>query len=179
MTTDFISAAIRPIGGTIGGRATEGYSGKALQDYQTIQASARANGFKVSDIIPGGFNEQQVLEGLATGRLDINRLEQDARKLAAQGQPQYVRDLLGQGYNLDQVYAPYRTTMANLLELNADQIDLNDPTLRMAITDKGDMNVYDFKKALKADNRWQYTENAKNEVSTAAFNVLRDFGFQG
>jgi hypothetical protein len=179
MTTDFIAAAIRPIGGTIGGRATEGYSGKALQDYQTIQASARANGFKVSDIIPGGFNEQQVLEGLATGRLDINRLEQDARKLAAQGQPQYVRDLLGQGYNLDQVYAPYRTTMANLLELNADQIDLNDPTLRMAITDKGDMNVYDFKKALKADNRWQYTENAKNEVSTAAFNVLRDFGFQG
>ena len=179
MTTDFIAAAIRPIGGTIGGRATEGYSGKALQDYQTIQAAAKANGFKVSDIIPGGSNEQQVLEGLATGRLDINRLEQDARKLAAQGQPQYVRDLLGQGYNLDQVYAPYRTTMANLLELNADQIDLNDPTLRMAITDKGDMNVYDFKKALKADSRWQYTENARNEVSTAAFNVLRDFGFQG
>jgi hypothetical protein len=115
MTTDFIAAAIRPIGGTIGGRATEGYSGKALQDYQTIQAAAKANGFKVSDIIPGGSNEQQVLEGLATGRLDINRLEQDARKLAAQGQPQYVRDLLGQGYNLDQVYAPYRTTMANLL----------------------------------------------------------------
>ena len=179
MTTDFIAAAIRPIGGTIGGRATEGYSGKALQDYQTIQAAAKANGFKVSDIIPGGSNEQQVLEGLATGRLDINRLEQDARKLAAQGQPQYVRDLLGQGYNLDQVYAPYRTTMANLLELNADQIDLNDPTLRMAITDKGDMNVYDFKKALKADSRWQYTENARSEVATAAFNVLRDFGFQG
>ena len=179
MTTDFIAAAIRPIGSTIGGKPTEGYSGKALQDYQTIQSAARANGFKVSDIIPGGFNEQQVLQGIATGSIDINRIAQDARKLAAQGQPQYVRDLLGQGYNLDQVYAPYRTTMANLLELNADQIDLNDPTLRMAITDKGDMNVYDFKKALKADNRWQYTENARNEVSTAAFNVLRDFGFQG
>ena len=179
MTTDFIAAAIRPIGSTIGGKPTEGYSGKALQDYQLIQSAAKANGFKVSDIIPGGSNEQQVLQGIATGAIDINRIAQDARKLAAQGQPQYVRDLLGQGYNLDQVYAPYRTTMANLLELNADQIDLNDPTLRMAITDKGDMNVYDFKKALKADNRWQYTENARNEVSTAAFNVLRDFGFQG
>jgi hypothetical protein len=179
MTTDFIAAAIRPIGSTIGGKPTEGYSGKALQDYQTIQAAAKANGFKISDIIPGGSSEQQVLQGIATGSIDINRIAQDARKLAAQGQPQYVRDLLGQGYNLDQVYAPYRTTMANLLELNADQIDLNDPTLRMAITDKGDMNVYDFKKALKADNRWQYTENARNEVSTAAFNVLRDFGFQG
>jgi len=153
MTTDFIAAAIRPIGSTIGGRATEGYSGQALKDYQAIQDVARANGFSIKDIIPGGQSEQQVLQGIATGKIDPNRLAQDARKLAAQGQPQYVRDLLGQGYNLDQVFAPYRQTMANLLEINADQIDLNDPTLRTAITDKGDMNVYDFKRTLKADKR--------------------------
>jgi hypothetical protein len=179
MTTDFIAAAIRPIGGTIGGVGTEGYSGQALKDYQAIQSIAKANGFRVKDIIPGGMNEQQVLEGIATGRLDANRIEQDARKLAAQGQPQYVRDLLGQGYNLDQVYAPYRQTMANLLEINADEIDLNDQTLRSAISDKGDMNIYDFKKTLKRDNRWQYTENAKQEVSDATLKILRDFGFQG
>ena len=179
MTTDFIAAAIRPIGSTIGGQPTSGYSGQALKDYQAIQDVARSNGFSVKDIIPGGQTEQQVLQGIATGKIDPNRLAQDARKLAAQGQPQYVRDLLGQGYNLDQVYAPYRQTMANLLELNADEIDLNDSTLRSAITEKGDMNVYDFKRTLKADKRWQYTENAKEEVSTAALSVLRDFGFQG
>ena len=179
MTTDFIAAAIRPIGSMIAGQATSGYSGQALENYKTIQSVARANGFKVSDIVPGGQSEQQVLQGIATGQIDINRLAQDARKLAAQGQPQYVRDLLGQGYNLDQVYSPYRQTMANLLEINEDQIDLNDATLRSAITDKGDMNIFDFKKQLKADNRWQYTENAKNEVSNVAMKVLRDFGFQG
>ena len=179
MTTDFIAAAIRPIGSTIAGQATTGYSGQALKDYQAIQDVARSNGFSVKDIVPGGQTEQQVLQGIATGKIDPNRLAQDARKLAAQGQPQYVRDLLGQGYNLDQVFAPYRQTMANLLEINADEIDLNDPTLRTAITDKGDMNVYDFKRTLKADKRWQYTENAKQEVSDAAFKVLRDFGFQG
>lgn len=180
MTTDFLAAAIRPIGSTIGGKATSGYSGQALQNYQTLQSAAKANGFSIADIIPGGSNEQQVLTGIATGTIDINRVAQDARKLAAQGQPQYVRDLLAQGYNLDQVYAPYRQTMASILEVqDPNQIDLNDPTLRMAITDKGDMNLYDFKKALKKDNRWQYTENARQEVSTAAFNVLRDFGFQG
>jgi hypothetical protein len=178
--TDFLAASIRPVSGMIGGQVTEGYSGEALQNYQALQAAAKANGFSIADIIPGGFNEQQVLTGIASGKIDINRVTQDARKLAAQGQPQYVRDLLGQGYNLDQVYAPYRQTMANILEIDdPNQIDLNDQTLRMAITDKGDMNVYDFKKALKQDNRWQYTENARNEVSTAAFNVLRDFGFQG
>lgn len=178
--TDFLAASIRPVAGMIGGKVTEGYSGEALQNYQALQAAAKANGFSIADIIPGGFNEQQVLAGIASGKIDINQVSQDARKLAAQGQPQYVRDLLGQGYNLDQVYAPYRQTMANILEIeDPNQIDLNDPTLRMAITDKGDMNVYDFKKALKQDNRWQYTENARNEVSTAALNVLRDFGFQG
>jgi len=179
MTTDFIAAAIRPIGSTIAGQGTTGYSGQALKDYQAIQDIARSNGFRVKDIVPGGQSEEQVLQGIATGRIDANRLAQDARKLAAQGQPQYVRDLLGQGYNLDQVYAPYRQTMANLLEVNADEIDLNDSTLRSAISDKGDMNIYEFKKTLKADKRWQYTENAKSEVSDMTLKILRDFGFQG
>jgi hypothetical protein len=179
MTTDFIAAAIRPIGSMIAGKPTEGYSGQALKDYQTIQSIAKANGFSVKDIVPGGQTEQQVLQGIATGKIDPNRLAQDARKIAAQGQPQYVRDLLGQGYNLDQVYAPYRQTMANLLEINPDEIDLNDSTLRSAISDKGDMNIFDFKKTLKQDSRWQYTENAKSEVSDMTLKILRDFGFQG
>ena len=179
MTTDFIAAAIRPIGSMIAGQPTSGYSGQALKDYQAIQSIAQANGFRVKDIVPGGQSEQQVLQGIATGAIDPNRLAQDARKLAAQGQPQYVRDLLGQGYNLDQVFAPYRQTMANVLEINPDEIDLNDQTLRSAISDKGDMNIYDFKKTLKRDNRWQYTESAKQEVSDMTLKILRDFGFQG
>jgi hypothetical protein len=180
MTIDFLAASIRPVAGMIGGKVTEGYSGEALANYRTLVQTARENGFQISDILPGGANEQQVLSGIASGTIDINRVAQDARKLAAQGQPQYVRDLLSQGYNLSQVFKPYRQTMANILEIgNPDQIDLNDPVLRMAITDKGDMNLYDFKKALRQDSRWQYTAQAKEDVSTAALQVLRDFGFQG
>jgi hypothetical protein len=32
---------------------------------------------------------------------------------------------------------------------------------------------------LRKDPRWQYTSNAREDVSTAALQVLRDFGFQG
>jgi hypothetical protein len=177
--TDFLAASIRPTTSMIGGKLTEGYSGAALLDYQNLQSIAKNNGFKLSDIIPGAQTEQQVLEGIANGTIDANRIAQDARKLAAQGQPTYVRDLLGQGYDLSQVYAPYKQTMASILELNSDQIDLNDPTLRMGITDKGDMNLYDFQKMLRQDSRWQYTGNARESVSTSALQVLRDFGFQG
>lgn len=179
MTTDFLAAAIKPIAGMIGGKVTQGYSGDALANYQALVQTARDNGFEVSDILPGGANEQQVLAGIASGKIDINRVQQDARKLAAQGQPTYVRDLLAQGYDLAQVFSPYRKVMGTVLEVNPDQIDLNDPLLRTAITDKGDMNLYDFKKALRADDRWQYTEQAKADVSKAAYNVLKDFGFQG
>jgi hypothetical protein len=177
---DFLASSIRSVAGTIGGKTTQGYSGAALQNYNALVSVARNNGFQVADIIPGGANVDQVLQGIASGKIDVNRVVADARKLAAQGQPQYVRDLLAQGYNLDQVFKPYRTAMANVLEIgDPDQIDLNDPLLRSAITDKGDMNLYDFKKALRQDSRWQYTEQAKKDVSTAALGVLRDFGFQG
>jgi hypothetical protein len=177
---DFLAASIRKIGGTIGGKGTEGYSGQALTNYKELLKTARDNGLKVSDIIPGGSNEQQVLQGIASGKLDINRIIEDTRKLASQGQPQYVRDLLSQGYNLNQVFAPYRQTMAAVLEIDdPNSIDLNDPLLRSAISDKGDMNIYEFKKALRKDNRWQYTEQARQDVSNATLDILRDFGFQG
>ena len=178
--TDFLAASIRPVSGMIGGKVTEGYSGQALANYKLLVEAARDNGFQVSDIIPGGSNEQQVLQGIASGQIDVNRVVADARKLASQGQPTYVRDLLAQGYSLKQVFAPYREVMANVLEIgDSDQIDLNDPLLRSAITDKGDMNLYDFRKSLRQDNRWQYTEQARNDVSSMTLEVLRDFGFQG
>jgi hypothetical protein len=178
--TDFLAASVKTMAGMIGGKVTQGYSGEALTNYDKLVEAARDNGFQVSDILPGATTEQQVIQGIISGNIDVNRVIADARKLAAQGQPEYVRDLLAQGYNLKQVFAPYRTVMANVLEIgDANQIDLNDPLLRSAITDKGDMNLYDFRKQLRQDNRWQYTAQAKEDVSTAALQVLRDFGFQG
>jgi hypothetical protein len=168
------------------GVSVSSFGGDALKNYQTLQGIAKANGFSIKDILPnisaltaGGDLETAVLRGLADGSLDINRIAQDARVLAAAGQPEYVRGLLNQGYDLQDVYAPYRNQMGSILELDPNTIDLNDATLRSAITDKGDMNLYDFKKLLKQDKRWQYTANAKEEVSDATLGILRDFGFQG
>ena len=184
VVTRRLVSGIRPISGMIAGKVTEGYSGQALKDYQGLQALAKANGFNLSDILPrdaagNSMTAESTLKGLALGEIDSTRIAQDVRKLAAIGQPQYVRDLLGQGYDLENIYAPYKRTMANILELDTSQIDLNDPTLRGAINEKGDMNIYDFQKALRKDSRWQYTKNAKDEVASSTLQVLRDFGFQG
>ena len=182
----FISKVSSIAGTGTGAQNVTAYSGEALKNFQTLQSIAKANGFGLKDILPGisttatgGDLEQAVLQGLAAGTIDINRVAQDARVLASQGQPQYVRNLLNQGYDLENVYAPYKNQMAAVLEINPDQIDLNDPTLRSAITDKGDMNLFDFKRALRQDNRWQYTQSARDEVSSGALKVLQDFGFTG
>ena len=166
--------------------AVTGFGGEALQIQQSLAAIAKSNGLSIADILPklggsvlGRDSEQTTIQEILSGNIDLNTVLANARQIAAQGQPEYVRKLLGSGYNLEDIYAPYKTTMASVLEINPDQIDLNDNSLRMAINEKGDMNIYDYKKALRQDSRWQYTGQAKESVSTAALKVLRDFGFQG
>lgn len=182
--TERLVRFIRPTAGMIGGIPTTGYAGQALQNYQGLQAIAKANGLRIEDLLPRDATGMQqtaegILEQLALGKIDINRVAQDARKLAALGQPDYVKDLLGQGYDLDSIYSPYRTAMANTLELDQNTISLSDPALRMGISKEGDMNLYDFERSLRKDNRWQYTQQARGEVSDVALRVLRDFGFTG
>jgi hypothetical protein len=166
--------------------AVTGFGGEALQIQQTLGAIAKANGLSITDILPklggsalGKDAEQNTIQEILSGNIDLNTVLSNARQIAAQGQPEYVRKLLGSGYDLEDIYAPYKQTMASVLELDPNQIDLNDNSLRMAINEKGDMNIYDYKNALRQDSRWQYTGQAKESVSNAALKVLRDFGFQG
>lgn len=170
----------------LGTAGVKGYTGTAQSNYQSLLSLAKNNGLSLRNILParlaGATDEEltnNVLKGLADGSLDMGTIEQTARTLASQGQPQYIKDLLAQGYDLAAIYSPYKKTMATVLELNPDQIDLNDPTLRMAITPNGDMNIYDYQKLLRKDNRWQYTQQANQEVSNATQKVLQDFGFMG
>jgi len=101
------------------------------------------------------------------------------RQTAKIGLPDKVNKLLDQGLDLDTVYAPYRNTMASILEINPDSISLSDSLLRSAIQSDKEMSIYDFQREVKKDNRWQYTNNAKRDVADVGSKILKDFGFQG
>lgn len=179
-----IAKFIRPITSRIGERLTEGFGGEAKANYDALYAAARANGFTLEDILPkdaegNPIPTAEVLQRIATGKLDVNRIQDDIRRLAAQGRPDYVKDLLAQGTNLDEIYLPYKMQMAKTLEIaDLNSIDLKDPSLQMGITKDGDMNLFDYEKALRKDKRWQYTESARDEVASVLDTVLRDFGFR-
>jgi len=140
---------------------------------QSILGTAKANGVTLNQSQIDSF-AKRVQDGT-----DIKIIDKEIRGIAALGMPDKVVKLLDQGIDLDTIYSPYRNLMASILELNPESIDLKDPTLRSAIGPDKEMPIYDFEKTLRKDYRWQYTDNAKRDVSNVALKVLRDFGFQG
>jgi hypothetical protein len=140
---------------------------------QTLQSTANANGVSLS---PQQL-EQYALE-VQNGK-DVKAIQSQIRNIAGLGMPDNVKKLLAEGTDLDTVYAPYKTQMAAILEVNPQSISFTDPALRSAIGPNGEMPLYDFQRALRKDARWQYTNNAREDVFQSVGKVLQDFGFQG
>ena len=118
------------------------------------------------------------LQRLAVGE-SVETFQNTIRSQAKLGLPDKVANLLDQGLDLSNIYAPYKNLMAAVLEVAPDSINLNDGTLRSAIGPEKEMSLYDFQRVLRKDPRWQYTNNAREESSDAVLGVLRNFGFQG
>ncbi len=158
------------------GISAKGAAGEAANALDALRTTARANGFNLEKDF--GNQLDGWLQRISRGENieDFNRLIRQQAKL---GLPEKVGALLDEGLDLANIYAPYRNTMAALLEVTPDSINLDDPILRSAYGTDKEMSIFDFKRAVRNDPRWQYTDNAREEVSSAALDVLRDFGFQG
>ena len=155
-------------GGIVGGQAGENLA--------ELRKTAKANGLDLEKNF--GDSVQGWLQKLAQGE-SVETFKQIIRGSAKIGLPEKVSSLLDQGVDLDTVYNPYKRLMASVLEINPESITLDDSVLRSAIGPDKEMSLYDYQKMLRKDNRWQYTNQAKEEVSNTALRVLRDFGFQG
>ena len=145
-------------------------------DLTALRATAQANGFNLDTSFGSNINDW--LQRLAKGE-SVETFKNTIRASAKLGLPDKVANLLDQGLDLKDIYAPYRNVMASVLEVAPDSIGLDDKTLRMAIGPEKEMSIYDFQRTLRKDTRWQYTNNAREESSNAVLGVLRDFGFQG
>jgi len=143
---------------------------------QELSKTARANGLDLEKDFGDTVNNW--VNRVENGE-DVDIFRNMIRGTARLGMPERVSALMDEGMDLESIYAPYKRIMASALELTPDAISLNDPTLRTAIGPEKEMSVYDFEKTLRKDNRWQYTNNAREEVADATLRVLRDFGFVG
>ena len=156
--------------------SAEGAKGKAGEQLAELQKVAAANGLDLQKAfgtqLPTWFASINKGESIDTYKKMI-------RDVAKIGMPKNIASLLDNGIDLDAVYSPYKNVMASVLEISPETITLNDPLLRSAITNEKELPIYEFQRQLRKDTRWQYTNQAKEEVSDVALKVLRDFGFQG
>jgi hypothetical protein len=160
---------------TVGGITT----GEAGINKQTLLAVARANGLDLTK----NFGEATIdtwLDRIAKGESieTIKNLIRQTAKTTWQVDDR-VAALLDQGVDLQTVYSPFRKQMATTLEIPEDEITIDELSKRGLFGGQKPMNLYDFKRSLRQDDRWQYTEGARTEMAALTENLLRDFGFVG
>jgi hypothetical protein len=143
---------------------------------QDLEKTARANGLDLNSNF--GSVVDTWIKRVDNGE-DIDIFKNLIRGTAKIGLPDRVAKLVDSGLDLDTIYSPYKRAMASSLDLNPESISLDDPTLRMAIGPDKEMSLYDYKKAIRTDNRWKYSQEANDEVSEMINQVKRDFGFMG
>lgn len=151
--------------------------GGSLADAQDrLNSFALANGVTVGQPVM-----QKWLRQIVRGSSTVQEFENYITKQAAAKFPNWARELEA-GMTVAELAEPYRQTMAQMLELNPNDIRLDDRTLRRAMTYRGDdgqyqsMTVSDFEDTLRKDARWQYTNQAREQAMGVTAGLLRDWG---
>lgn len=154
----------------------EGLSGKY---FIAIKNLARNNGINLSDAATADYANK-----INAGIIDEDTVLNTIRESAASAFPQFA-DKIKAGIDLKTLADPYIQSMSRILEIPDSGIDVFDPTVRSALSftmpdgKVGTKSLYDFEKDLRKDSRWQYTNNAREDVSNSVTKVLKDFGFMG
>lgn len=152
--------------------------GQIGANYDTLRNIAKRNGV-AETMLPSvlGFETVDDVIKAIQGGERIDTFERKIRNYAKTAMPDYVKGLLDEGQDLADIVGPYKAVMVDELELPYNSVDVTDRYMQEALAKN--INLADFRRMLRKDSRWQFTDRARQEVSGAALNVLRDFGFQG
>jgi len=160
--------------------AREGrFTGAAGNKQDQLNRWARSNGLSLSpDVV------QKYVRRIAAGDMTEDDVKNDLRRTYLLGAYPAWADRIEQGFDPSEIAAPYKSKMAALLEIDEEQIDLNDSLLQRAMQGVGADGkpkvtpLYEFDREIRNDQRWQYTNNAKETYSGMADQLLKMFGFR-
>lgn len=154
------------------GKALGGVVGGSITD---LRAYAKAFGIKYTDADYNRWSSE-----IFSGTTTANDIQSKIRQDSASAFPVYADKILS-GTSVDSIGSAYKSSLANILELDADSMDFNEPLLRKALQYTQDgkpavMPVWMFEQELRQDPRWQYTNNARESVYNAIYQVGTDMG---
>ena len=144
-------------------------------DAGTIQTElstwSAQNGLQIpSDVL------SRLVETGAFGDQGIEDMKQQLRDTYLKGTfPGWEKEIAAGADPFD-LSAPYRASLASVLEINEKDITFDDDLLSQAMETK--MTITDFKREARKDPRWDKTENALKTYTDAGTNILTMFGLR-
>jgi len=124
------------------------------------------------------------MKGLVAGTLNPEDVDNDLQARAKSFAPGLAK-FIDQGQTLREAADPWLKAIADTWEMDISAVDLNDDYVQRAINmqDKDGnfttMNLYDTKKLARRSAKWDTTQTAKEEKTSIASRILKDFGFLG
>ena len=150
--------------------------GNTLSQVNTLKSYANSFGISYNQNTYDTYS-RDIFAGLTT----LADVQEKIRMDSASTYPVY-KDQIDKGISLDALASAYKSSMANILEMDPDSIGYEDPTLRKALQYIGADGkptvkpLWQFEKELRGDARWQYTNNARDTIDGLSVKVLRDWG---
>jgi hypothetical protein len=151
-------------------------TGEAAKTVDSLKATAASYGVSYD---PSWYT--QSAKDILTGKVDNDTLAQQLKELAKSRYPSLAKQI-DSGYTVKQIASPYLQSMANILEINPNDITMEDPTIKQAFTSlnadgqPSTKALWQFEQDLKQDPRWRFTKNAQTDLMGTARKVLQDFG---
>ena len=164
---------------------TNSYGGKfggtilgQMQDFKTL---ARSYGLSYTE---AKYNQWGA--DLFANRITDSEVEEAIKIESASKYPGFA-DQIMKGVTMDALSSAYKSSMANILEIDADSIGYDDPTLMKALQYRGFektkdaggpqvMPLWQFESDLRSDARWQFTNNARDSIDSLQYKVMKDWG---
>lgn len=121
------------------------------------------------------------LERILEGDQTIEGVQDQIKQMAKQEYKAFAEQI-DSGATVNEIADPYRQKMADLLEMNPNDIGVKDSYIQKALRQTSNqghaaaMDYADFTDMVRQDNRWQYTDNAKKQVAGVTEGLLRNFG---
>ena len=120
-------------------------------------------------------------QGIFSGTNTLADIQEKIRRDSASAYPVFADDI-NKGTSVDALASAYKSSMANILEIDADTISYTDPTFRRALQYVGpdgkpaNKPIWQFEAELRQDPRWDLTDNARATVDSLSLKVLKDYG---
>jgi hypothetical protein len=153
--------------------------GNTMSSISALQSFANAYG--VGNLLNTAYWDTKST-GLFSGDTTSDDIMNDIKNLAASAYPAYA-DGIKNNISLSALASNVTSTVANLLELDPDTVDFNNPLVKRIMgyvnpaTGKQEiMPQYMVDKTVKSSNDWLFTNNARNTIDSLTTKVFSDWG---